>query len=522
MIALYNPQSCIEGRRRLPLPLLALGSQLADDAYEIVDGNVSGAGAREEARAVLARGPGRPVLAVTAMPGEQLRNAILDTRWLKERVPEAVVVWGGYFPSLHTDVILRSPSVDAVVRGQGEQTFPEWLEALAGRRRLAGVAGLSWKEGATIHHNQDRPFAPLGGFSGFPYHKIRDMEEYVIRTYLGERTLCHITSRGCPFPCNFCAITEVYQRRWLAEDPERVERVVRSFVRDHGIDSIEFFDANFMASESRALEIAMRLAPLGLRWWCQARIDTMNRYSDSTWERLKRSGLHMVFFGAESGSDYVLERMAKQLGSGEILECARRCRRHGIVPEFSFVLGNPIDPERDVEETIRFSYRLKQASPECEILVFLYTPVPQPGQLFEDATRSGFRFPATLAEWAEPRWVRFMSMKDPQTPWLPAVLRRRIADFEIVIKSRFPTATDIRFRGAFRPLLKALASWRWRTRTFGRPYELKLLHRLVRLRSPELQGFDAPPSRRHRPPQPRRPRHTSRLEGASLPLRGEG
>src|SRR6185436_7376562 len=91
MIALYNPQSCIEGRRRLPLPLLALGSQLADDAYEIVDGNVLGAGAREEARALLARGPGRPVLAVTAMPGEQLRNAILDTRWLKERVPDAAV-----------------------------------------------------------------------------------------------------------------------------------------------------------------------------------------------------------------------------------------------------------------------------------------------------------------------------------------------------------------------------------------------------------------------------------------------
>ena len=500
MIVLYNPQSCIEGRRRLPLPLLALGARLADDAYEIVDGNVLGSGAREHARGLLARGRGRPVLAVTAMPGNQLRNAILDTRWLRERVPDAAVVWGGYFPSLHTDVVLRSPSVDAVVRGQGEQTFTEWLEALEGARALGEVAGLSWKEGATVHHNVDRPFAALSSFPEFPYHKIRDIEEYVIRTYLGERTLCHITSRGCPFPCNFCAITEVYQRRWLAEDPERVERVVRRFVRDCQIDSIEFFDANFMAGESRALAIAQHIAPYGLRWWCQARIDTMNQYSDETWRRLKRSGLHMIFFGAESGSDYVLKRMSKQLGSQEILECAARCRQHGIVPEFSFVLGNPIDAERDVEETISFAYRLKRVSPECEILLFLYTPVPQPGYLFEDATKQGFRFPATLEEWAEPRWVRFMSMKDPQTPWLPTPLRERIADFELVVKSRFPTATDIRFRGAFRPLLKALASWRWSTHTFTRPYELKLLHRLVRLRSPELQGFDAPPSRRHRPP----------------------
>jgi hypothetical protein len=94
-----------------------------------------------------------------------------------------------------------------------------------------------------------------------------------------------------------------------------------------------------------------------------------------------------------------------------------------------------------------------------------------------------------------------MSMKDPQTPWLPAGLRARIADFELVVKSRFPTATDIRFTAPFRVLLKALSSWRWATGVFGRPYELKLVHRLVKLRSPELQGFDAPPARRHRPPR---------------------
>ena len=503
MIALYNPQSCIEGRRRLPLPLLALGAQLSDPAYEVVDGNVLGNAARARAREVLESGAGRPVLAVSAMPGNQLRNAILDTRWLRDRVPGLAVVWGGYFPSLHTDVVLRSDMVDAVVRGQGEETFVEWLAALDGGRDFAAIPGLSWRDGTTIRHNPDRPFARLEAFPEFPYHKLADLEEYVIRTYLGERTLCHITSRGCPFPCNFCAITEVYQRRWLAEEPSRVARVVERFVRDYRIDSIEFFDANFMAAEARALAIADRMQPFGLRWWCQARIDTMNQYRDDTWRRLRQSGLRMMFFGAESGSDYVLQRMSKQLGTGEILECARRCAEHGIVPEFSFIFGNPVDPRRDVDETIEFLYRLKRISPHCEVLIFVYTPVPQPGYLFEDATRLGFRFPSTLEEWAEDHWVRFMSMKDPQTPWLPPGLRERIRDFETVIKSRFPTATDIRFTGPLRPLLRGLAWWRWATRTFARPYELMAAHRLIRLRSPELQGFDAPPGRRHRPPAAR-------------------
>ena len=504
MIVLYNPASCIEGRRRLPLTLLALGATRRDDEYAIVDANVDGDLAPSRAVEILSRGSGRPVLAVTVMPGNQLRQAIIDTRWIRARVPDVRVVWGGYFPSLHAEVVLRSTLVDAVVRGQGEETFGEWLRADAGQGGLAQVAGLSWKDGGGVHHNPDRPLAGLGAFPEFPYHKLDDMEEYVVRTYLGERTLCHITSRGCPFPCNFCAITEVYRRRWLAEEPARVERVVAGFVRDHAIDAMEFFDANFMAAESRALAIAERLEPFGLRWWCQARIDTMNSYGDDTWARLRRSGLWMMFFGAESGSDAVLARMSKPIPTGEILTCARRCEAHGIVPEFSFVLGNPMDPERDVRESIDFMYRLKDVSPRCEILIFMYTPVPQPGALFEEAGRRGFRFPATLEEWAEPQWVRFMSMKDPQTPWLPSGLREEIRDFELVITSRFPTVTDIRFTKPFRWTLQALAAWRWRHRVFARPYELKLVHKLVRLRTPERQGFDAPPRRRHQPPRLRR------------------
>jgi anaerobic magnesium-protoporphyrin IX monomethyl ester cyclase len=501
VLVLYNPQSCIEGRRRLPLTLLALGTRLPDDAYEIVDGNLLGGEARERAAEILARGDSRPVLGVTVMPGNQLKNAILDTAWLRERIKGLEVVWGGYFPSLHTDVVLRSPLVDAVVRGQGEETLVAWLAARAAGESLDSVSGLSWKDGSHIRHNPDRSFTDLDRFPPFPYHKLADMEEYVIRTYLGERTLCHITSRGCPFPCNFCAITEVYSRRWLAEDASRVGALAARLQREHHIDSLEFFDANFMASEKRALAIAEHLRPLGLRWWCQARLDTMNGYGDETWRRLRESGLVMIFFGAESGRDAVLARMDKKLTTADIVACARRCRAHGIVPEFSFVLGNPKDPERDVDETISFVHRLKSVVPESEILFFVYTPVPQPGALFEDAMRQGFRFPERLEQWAEPRWVRFMSMKDPQTPWLPERLRRRIADFELVVKSRHPTATDLRFTAPARLLLQSLAGWRWATRTYAFPYELRAVHRLVKLRSPEMQGFDAPPARRHRPPR---------------------
>ena len=241
-----------------------------------------------------------------------------------------------------------------MVRGQGEQTFVEWLDATR-RGRPAGLDRRALVEGRRARRatTPTAPFASLDGFPEFPYHKLDDMEEYVIRTYLGERTLCHITSRGCPFPCNFCAITEVYQPP-LAGRGARAAWASWSSGSCATTTSTRWSSStrNFMAAEARALAIAERLRPLGLRWWCQARIDTMNGYSDETWRRLRESGLHMMFFGAESGSDSVLKRMSKQLGTAEILECARRCQQHGIVPEFSFVLGNPVDPERDVEESL--------------------------------------------------------------------------------------------------------------------------------------------------------------------------
>ena len=133
MLVLYNPRSCIEGRRRLPLTLLALGSQLPDASYAIVDGNVAGDRAPQDALDLLRKGPGRPVLAVTVMPGNQLERAIHDTRFLRERVPELQVIWGGYFPSLHTGTVLASPLVDAVARGKGECTLVEWLDTLETR-----------------------------------------------------------------------------------------------------------------------------------------------------------------------------------------------------------------------------------------------------------------------------------------------------------------------------------------------------------------------------------------------------
>jgi hypothetical protein len=308
---------------------------------------------------------------------------------------------------------------------------------------------------------------------------------------MGQRTLPQHSSYGCPFFCNFCAVVNMAHGRWLARSAERTAAETRYLVEQFGVDAVEFYDNNFFVHEARTVEFAERIAPLGVGWWGEARIDTLLKYHDRSWQTLRDSGLRMVFLGAESGSDATLRRMNKG-GTATVektLELAARMRRYGIVPELSFVMGNPPDPEGDTESTIRFIRRVKRVNPASEIIMYLYTPVPLAGELYEQARAAGFRFPETLDDWVSPAWQAFAQRRSATMPWLKDPLRRRIRDFERVLNAYYPTSTDLRLTGLRRRTLRAVAAWRYHLSFYRAPLELRALHRLIAYQRPETTGF---------------------------------
>src|SRR4029079_16994121 len=126
---------------------------------------------------------------------------------------------------------------------------------------------------------------------------------------------------------------------------------------------------------------AERILDLGIGWWGEARIDTLMKYSDRTWRLMRGSGVRMVCLGAESGSDETLQRMNKggKATTQRTLEIAARMTQYDIVPEMSFVVGNPPDPEADVLQTLEFIRQVKRVNPRTEIILYMYTPVPLAG-----------------------------------------------------------------------------------------------------------------------------------------------
>src|SRR5207249_5230137 len=151
---------------------------------------------------------------------------------------------------------------------------------------------------------------PLDELPDLPYGRV-DMPRYLHKNYLGARTVAHNSSYGCPFACSFCAVVAMSNRRWIAQSPARMERVLRRLVTTYGVDAVQMHDMDFFISEQRTAEFADRIAGLGIAWWALGRVDTLMQYADETWRKMVRSGLKMVFSGAESGTDEKLAAMNK-------------------------------------------------------------------------------------------------------------------------------------------------------------------------------------------------------------------
>jgi radical SAM superfamily enzyme YgiQ (UPF0313 family) len=265
-----------------------------------------------------------------------------------------------------------------------------------------------------------------------------------------------------------------------------------------GADSIQFYDHNFFDREVEMVPLLEVLADLELPWWCFARSDALLNLSEASWKLVRKSGLRMAYIGAESPDDKLLREVRKGTRADQTLAVVDKCRSNGVIPELSFMVAPPDDPEGGTERTFDFIREIKRIYPLTEIMIYIYTPLPisshslTSGALrtsapLHDAEGRAVMFPRSVDEWSRPQWVNYWCHTD--APWLTKRLRRRIADFTTVLGCRFPTITDISSPEAGKATLRALASWRYRFQKYNHPWELDLSQRIVRLHNPRASSL---------------------------------
>lgn len=497
-VILFNPRA---GKhvRIIPNAILSIAASIEGRyEYVIVDGNRETQPLRSIER-YLETGEYN-VFALTVMPGPQLEQAIPFTRTVRKKYPKTRIIWGGYFASNHHETVIHSGLVDLVVNGPGDKSFPDALDALTGGKPLENIENLVYQLNGRMVKTRKAPLYDQDALPDLPYDRLNafySMQDYLGKTFLGSKTIAYHSSIGCPFTCSFCGVVPIFEARWKARSAERIFRDIMYLKQKYGGNALQFHDNNFFVSEKRSVEFARLLAPEGMKWWAEGRIDTMNNFSDESLQLIADSGCTMIFFGAESGNDRALNHMDKGgRQSGEMIKAfARRIRRFGIIPEYSFVLGLPAPAESEVwqqiKDEIKFIKEIKVINPDTEIIIYIYTPVPTEGSmLFGDSARKGFQFPATLEEWMQPRWLNFDLHREFLTPWLTPKMLRYIHDFETVINARYPTISDFKLTAVQRGAIKWLSSFRYRANIFSYPLELKAAMKYwLRYRQPEIQGM---------------------------------
>lgn len=496
-LLLINPAMTSRRSARFPLSIMTIAASM-ETRYDstLIDGNLD-RDAVGSACAV-ARSDAFDAVGITVMGGPQVSSAIEMSRALRAAVPGLPIVWGGYFPTLYPDASLNADYVDFVVRGQGEDTIAELLHCLASGtpESLEEVAGLSWRRNGAVMHNPARPFRRALASPRLRFDRLPDVSAYLRRTFLGERTVGYQAALGCRFRCTFCGVAAMFDGATALPGPDRLDRDLTYLARELGADSIQFYDHNFFDREEAMIPILDVLARHRLPWWCYARADALINLSDDAWRLVRQSRLRMAYIGAETPNDALLKSIRKGTRSEQTLEVADLCRRHGVIPELSFMVAPPEDPEGETERTFDFIRKVKRINPQAEIIVYIHTPVPRESvpnaerlnlPPLVDVDGKPVEFPTTPEGWTERRWVDYACHAD--APWLSDRLRTRIRDFVTVLRCRFPTVQDTRSPVWMKSALRGMASWRYALRLYDHPWELTASHRLIGLLDPRVESI---------------------------------
>lgn len=238
----------------------------------------------------------------------------------------------------------------AVARGEGELSIAEWLEAPS--RLSGGVPGIVALDavGEVVAGPPRGAMSDLDALPG-PAWDLIDVEAYrrIWTSRHGVFSLPLATSRGCPFHCNWCA-KPIWGQRYHAVSPARAASEVAT-LKALGAGHINFLDDIFGLQPGWLTAFADALAARGLRlpFKCLSRADLLD---EAAVEALGRAGCAMVWIGAESGSQSVLDAMEKGTTVAEIRMAAQKLRAAGIKVGFFLQFGYPGETPEDIEATL--------------------------------------------------------------------------------------------------------------------------------------------------------------------------
>ena len=462
--------------KSFPLGILAIGTLLEKQGYQVklIDFLVE-----DNSWELLKKELSQDVLGVgLSVMTPQIAHALEIGRVVKEYDQNIPIVWGGIHPTLFPEQTIVSPLIDFLIKGEGELSFPRLLKFLAGQGKLEGIPGLFYQKHSRIFGNQERELIDLNDLPVLNYKllspKIVKFDSMILNT-----------SRGCPYRCTFCVNTALHNRKWRFQKPERILESLDLIVNQLGFKKVKFQEDNFFISKDRVEGILDGIKKKGLkfRWLTSCRVDYFkdDYINEEFLAKLKEGGCYKLLFGAESGSQRVLDFLQKGTTVAQIIKSAEMCQKYDIRANYSFMCALPTETKAERMGTLKLIDKLLAIGPAIEIISPQpYRPYPG-DELACLCEKMGYKFPEKLEDWPAvvAKSLDSSSSNLEDFPWIKSPNEIRLQRVSSIIVSNRKKIADYlkRYPVYLAPLIAPfylLEKLRWRLKFFGWPIEYVL------------------------------------------------
>ncbi len=284
----------------------------------------------------------------------------------RQVLPDALIVVGGAHATLDHEELIKKPSIDVVVRSEGEETFKELVFALFRGESLNGIQGITHECGGHVIVEEDRDL--IEDINTLP---VPDRSLIAYEDYLKHTAYCYaltknspvatiFTSRGCPYKCIFCSTQRVWRNKWRARSAENVLAEIKYLHDTYGANEIAFQDDQLIGDKNRMKDLCRLLirenmgisiiAPPGIS---PALVDA------ETLVLMRKAGFYRICLSIDVGSKQAQSFVRKPVNLDAMRGIVRKANSIGLWTYATFVIGFPDETIEDVQQTVKYAYGLK-------------------------------------------------------------------------------------------------------------------------------------------------------------------
>ena len=361
--------------------------------------------------------------------GSQIKNGLEFARIIRDRHPEAKIVFGGPHANVLPEQTIINQLIDYVICGMGQNTFAELARLLANGRSFEDIPGLYYKKNGNIV----RPTVRRANVQHLlPYNfSLIDTEAYIkYDATISDRTLNYIASQGCPYGCRFC-YEYCYDRKYYSMCSKFVCNDIALYAEKFHVDGIKFYDADFFINKEVYGITLNKLKEYNLKWAASIHPNDILRHqngtSNSLLRQISKSQCTRLLMGMESGSNRILsEVIHKNTKAEDYILLAKTIADHGILGSYTFMIGFPGETQEEYNETFELVQRLWELNIPLETKMHIYLPYPGT-PLYAQAVSLGYVPPSELEGWSDHNYYKSM------TPWTDSSLEKKLQDFTRMI-----------------------------------------------------------------------------------------